>query len=378
MWASRKKVLIFGKFDALHPGHIYLINQAQKLGRVTAVLETDEAIRSLRGEAPCYQQAVRQKILLKYGIKIYLRYQQDYHAVLKDLSPDILLFGYDQDWLNGQFRRVINAGDYGVQTRTARAWHPEFCKSSKIKSVLSDPQAAFYFLDKAKGTPSFQTVSLLRRCLHIKKIGFSGTLDPLASGLMILASGRATKILDWFHFLPKTYEADILFGQHSDTYDLAGRISINERARAFGQKDLSTNLKKFLGPQEQIAPTYSAKKVAGHKLHELARQGRDLTAPRSHIEIYELEVKKFRYPQLRLFIKCSAGTYIRSLAQDLGQAMSTGALLADLRRLSIGGFSLKIALAIEKIDERRLRHHCHAPAQIIDSLNQWFYRSLRS
>lgn len=378
MWQRGQKVLIFGKFDVLHPGHIFLLAQAQKLGKVTAVLESDEAISSLRGQTPFYQQELRTKILRQYNLKTYLRYHQDYHQVLQDLSPDILLFGYDQTWLREQFQRVINNGDYGVEIRTAQSWHPELAKSAKLKSVLADPQAAFYFLDKPKNSHSFQSVSFLRRILSIKKVGFSGTLDPLASGLMILASGRATKLLDCFHFLPKVYQADIRFGQSSDTYDLAGQVMVDKQAKPFSKKDLSEKLKKFLGPQEQIAPIYSAKKVAGHKMHELARQGQ-APSPRSHkIEIYHLIIKKFKYPDLRLIVQCSAGTYIRSLAHELGQAMGTAALLADLRRLCIGEFSLKLALSTSKLNKNNLFNYSWPPDRILAALNGQFYRSFRA
>ena len=101
----------------------------------------------------------------------------------------------------------------------------------KIKNILEDPQAGFYLIDKTKKANSFQAVSVLRKILNIKKVGFAGTLDPLASGLLIMATGRATKFLDVFHNLPKTYIADVLFGQTSDTYDLEGKIEVNKNAK---------------------------------------------------------------------------------------------------------------------------------------------------
>lgn len=250
---------------------------------------------------------------------------------------------------------------------------PEFFHGLRIRSINSDPQAGFYLIDKPKGVHSFKAVSTLRRILQIKKVGFAGTLDPLASGLLILATGQATRLLDVFHYLPKIYQADVLFGQTSDTYDREGQININSQAREFSPEELENKLKNFVGPQEQIVPIYSAKKVAGRKLHELARRGKIVPAPTTKIEIYKLVIKKFNWPGLSLEIECSAGTYMRSLAHDLGQTMGTGALLSDLRRQAIGHFSVKNALPLEQASPASLAQYYLRPADIIKSLQQYFF-----
>ncbi len=241
----------------------------------------------------------------------------------------------------------------------------------KIKNILEDPQAGFYLIDKPKGSNSFQAVSTLRKVLNIKKVGFAGTLDPLASGLLIMATGQATKFLDVFHLLPKTYEAGILFGQFSDTYDLEGEVIKNNKAKNFDLKKLEINLEKFLGQQEQQAPVYSAKKIAGQKLHKLARQGKEVTAPSKKINIYKLEILDFVYPQAKIKVTASAGTYIRSLAHDLGQAIGTGALLADLRRTSIGDFDIKNALLLDDVSQHSLNKIKLDTKDTIDFLSQY-------
>lgn len=218
----------------------------------------------------------------------------------------------------------------------------------KIKNILADNTAGFYLLDKAKGDHSFFYVSLLRRLLVLKKVGFAGTLDPLASGLLILASGSATKLLDIFHEWPKKYLAAITFGKTSNTYDLEGEIEEIKNAKAFSLEDLQAALKKLTGEIDQQAPVYSAKKIAGQKLNNLARQGKKITPPSSRVIIYDYKIIDFSYPVLQVEIKVSKGTYIRSLAHDLGQLLGTGALLSDLRRLSIGDF--KVENAVTKID----------------------------
>ena len=239
----------------------------------------------------------------------------------------------------------------------------------KIKNILADSQAGFYLLDKAKGDHSFSYVSLLRRLLNIKKVGFAGTLDPLASGLLILASGSATKLLDIFHEWPKKYLAEITFGKTSSTYDLEGEIEEQSNAKAFSLEILQANLAKLTGDILQQAPIYSAKEVQGKKLNTLARQGKKITPPSSRVIIYDYKIIDFAYPKLQVEIKVSKGTYIRSLAHDLGQLLGTGALLSDLRRLSIGNFKVenatsKIDLNLETLNKAKI-----SPAEIIKLLD---------
>ena len=242
----------------------------------------------------------------------------------------------------------------------------------KIQNILDDPQAGFYLIDKPKPVNSFKAVAILRKVLNIKKVGFAGTLDPLASGLLIMATAKATKFLDVFHNLPKTYIADVLFGQTSDTYDLEGKIEINKQAKSFDLADLEKNLSKFLGEQDQQAPIYSAKKIAGQKLHRLARAGKEVVAPSKKINIYNLDILEFEYPKAKIKVTASAGTYIRSLAYDLGQVMTTGALLADLRRTNIGDFDVDKALLLDKISEDTLQKYRLDTNQVIKSLGRLF------
>ena len=235
---------------------------------------------------------------------------------------------------------------------------------------MEDQSAGIYLIDKPKGVNSFRAVSVLRKVLNTKRVGFSGTLDPLASGLLIVANGKATRLLDWFHDLPKIYQADVLFGQDSDTYDMEGKTVVNKQAKAFDKKELEETLNNFLGKQNQVAPIYSAKKVAGQKLYKLARAGKPVKAPSKEIEIHELKINKFKYPNLNLLVSASAGTYIRSLAHDLGQTMETGAVLSDLKRIAIGDFMVKNALALEEVDKASLAKNKLAVQEVIDIINE--------
>jgi tRNA pseudouridine55 synthase len=239
------------------------------------------------------------------------------------------------------------------------------------QNMFADPQAGIYLIDKSKRTHSFRAVSVLRKLLQIKKVGFAGTLDPLASGLLILASGKATRMLDWFHILPKTYQADILFGQTSATYDLEGEMKINDQATKFDQAKLEQALQKFSGEQEQVAPIFSAKKIAGQKLNKLARLGKKITPPTSRVIIHDLKILSFDYPKLKLEARVSTGTYIRSLAHDLGQFLGTGAVLSDLRRTSIGDFSVEQAVSLDDLDQAKLVQYKMPPEEIKKYLDQY-------
>lgn len=267
----------------------------------------------------------------------------------------------------------ISANNIAMSENKQKIWL-DFKASRKYQNILNDPLARIYLVDKPKKVNSFRAVSILRKLLNIKRIGFAGTLDPLASGLLILATGKATQLLDYFHYLPKVYQADILFGQTSSTYDLEVEPEVNDRAKAFSKAELLAALKKFDGKISQRAPIFSAKKVNGQKLYRLARAGKKIKAPVKEVEIYKAEIMSFKYPQAKIKVTCSAGTYIRSLANDLGEELKTGALLSDLRRTEIGKFLVKDSLILDQIDKKFLDKNFILPEKAISSLDQYFFQ----
>ena len=361
-----KKVLVFGKFDILHPGHMHILAMAKKIGQVTIVLESDQSIKSLKHYSPYNDEQTRIKNLKNLGFEIFVRNtNHDAKYLINHLQPDILCIGEDQKYLQDTFSKFDN-----LNLEIIKFVNSNIYKSSRLKTILEDKSAGIYLIDKPKGVNSFRAVSVLRKVLNTKRVGFSGTLDPLASGLLIVANGKATRLLDWFHDLPKIYQADVLFGQDSDTYDMEGKTVVNKQAKAFDKKELEETLNNFLGKQNQVAPIYSAKKVAGQKLYKLARAGKPVKAPSKEIEIHELKINKFKYPNLNLLVSASAGTYIRSLAHDLGQAMETGAMLSGLKRIAIGDFSVKNALALEEVDKTSLAKNKLAVQEVIDIINE--------
>lgn len=194
-------------------------------------------------------------------------------------------------------------------------------------------------VDKSRGSSSFKLVYLLRKKLGVKKIGHAGTLDPFATGVMVMLIGRNyTKLSDQFLTCDKEYVAEVCLGSSTDTYDCEGTVTARS-PHIPSENEVVEALSHFQGEIEQIPPMYSAKKQQGKKLYELARQG--IEVERAPVKVtVEAEVLSYRYPYLELRVKCSKGTYIRSLGHDLGQKLGCGAHLTQLRRTRSGIFTL--------------------------------------
>ena len=193
----------------------------------------------------------------------------------------------------------------------------------------------FLLIDKPKGVTSANCVYQLRKFLGIKKIGHCGTLDPLATGLLPVCIGEATKFSSFMSDLDKTYEVDISFGLETDTGDIEGKI-ISEGTNNFDEIDLRRIIESFEGPQTQIPPMYSALKSKGKPLYWWARKGVFLFRKERNITIHKIELIEFRNNIAKLKVSCTKGTYIRSFAESVGRALLTKATVVSLRRLSVG------------------------------------------
>ncbi len=214
-----------------------------------------------------------------------------------------------------------------------------------IQKISCDENSGFLLINKELGKSSFFVIKQLRQITGIKKIGFSGTLDPIASGLLIIAMSSATKFLDAFHFLDKIYRAKIEFGKISDTYDKEGiikSIMVKKNPTLIEIKKIIN--KYFIGNILQTPPIFSAKKINGKSAYELARKGESIKIKPVKIKINNIKVKKYKFPFLCLEINCSKGTYIRSIANDLGKKLKTGGMLVELQRTKIGNFDVKSAI----------------------------------
>lgn len=207
-------------------------------------------------------------------------------------------------------------------------------------------------VNKPAGLTSHDVVKRLRQASGWKKIGHFGTLDPLATGLLLLGIGRATRLFPVLSKLPKTYQATVRLGMATDTYDAEGR-ALSPPSHAFPSKgELFRLVKEFEGEKEQLPPPFSAKKYRGRPLYRLARRGQPVPLKPVKVTIYHLELLDYNPPDLTLELVCSSGTYVRSLAHELGQKAGCGAYLFRLSRLSIGPFSLKKAFSLEEVETR--------------------------
>jgi tRNA pseudouridine55 synthase len=209
--------------------------------------------------------------------------------------------------------------------------------------------------NKPRGISSHDAVARVRKCIRQKGVGHTGTLDPLAEGLLILCIGRATKVARYFANMKKTYEAEVCLGIRSETYD-AERVDLDAvplPIPSLTEGDLDRLLEGFLGKSMQKVPAYSAVQVEGKRLYRLARQGEEIEQPEREIEISEIKLVSYSVPHLRMEVTCSSGTYVRSLANDIGDRIGCGGYLASLRRTAVGEYGLQDALTLDEI----IRHH---------------------
>lgn len=204
-------------------------------------------------------------------------------------------------------------------------------------------------VDKPVGPTSHNVVSLVRRGTKIRKVGHAGTLDPRASGVLVLCLGAATRLSEYLSTSDKCYEAVIRFGSTTRTYDSDGEVT-RRSGLVPPLKDIEQALPAFLGEISQVPPPFSAIKIRGKKAYEMARQGQDVDLQPRKVTIHHLDVAAYAPPDLSIAIECSAGTYIRSLAHDLGERLGSGAHLAGLRRSRSGPFSLDDAIPLPKLE----------------------------
>ncbi len=214
-------------------------------------------------------------------------------------------------------------------------------------------QSGFLLADKPAGWTSFDVVAKLRGITGVKRIGHAGTLDPFATGLLIVAIGReATRKIDGFMKLDKTYETTIYLGATSTTDDITGDIkqcdAISVGEKKWSREEIEKTMQKFIGTFEQIPPMFSAIKQNGRRLYKMARAGKVVERKPRAITIHKIYLLKYEWPALILRIKCGSGTYIRALARDLGETLGVGGYCETLRRLQIGGYDVKDAWPIEK------------------------------
>ncbi len=211
----------------------------------------------------------------------------------------------------------------------------------------------FLLIDKPSGMTSHDVVARVRRAINIRKVGHAGTLDPLATGLLVCGVGPATKLMRFVQDLPKEYVGQIQFGVATDSLDADGEETYRQ-PMLVTPADLEAVIGKFTGTVYQVPPMVSALKVGGRRLHELARQGIEVEREARPVEIYSLQVLDVRpqeYTEAVIRVVCAKGTYVRVLADDLAKALGGRAHLKALRRLKTGALSVEHAITLERLDE---------------------------
>jgi tRNA pseudouridine55 synthase len=236
---------------------------------------------------------------------------------------------------------------------------------------VSDDPSGLLVVDKPRGITSHDVVARARKATAVRKIGHAGTLDPIATGVVVLAMGRATRLIRYIQDQQKEYVALVQFGIATDTLDADGE----ETARVpmpFERQALIDALEAFRGEIEQIPPMVSALKHQGKRLYEIARSGDEVDRPPRQVAIHELELNEFssdEFPRAELRVVCSKGTYIRSLADDIARSLGGRAHLLALRRTRVGVFDLDRALTLEAFDS--WKGHLRDPREAVATLPEW-------
>ncbi len=228
---------------------------------------------------------------------------------------------------------------------------------------------------KEKGYTSFDVVAKLRGILKQKKIGHTGTLDPDATGVLPVCLGCATKLCDMLTDTTKVYEAELLLGVSTDTQDTGGTI-LASKSVDVTEEEVKNIISSFIGKQKQIPPMYSALKVDGKKLYELAREGKTVERKARDIVIEDIEILQMSLPKVRMMITCSKGTYIRTLCNDIGERLGCGGAMANLIRRKTAGFTLEEAKTLDEIEAMMKAGEINAVIKGVDSVFAGYPKAL--
>ena len=213
-------------------------------------------------------------------------------------------------------------------------------------------KSGFILINKEEGPSSHDIIDQLRKITNIKKIGHAGTLDPFASGLLIVAIGREhTKKIEKFVKLDKKYEAELLLGVKTDSFDKCGKIIEEYKGDEIKEKNLKASIEEIKNKKTQKPPMYSAKKVGGKKLYQLARKNIEIERKDHNINIFNISLEDYEWPKATIKVHCSSGTYIRSIANDIGENLFCGAHLTSLKRTHISDYSLKNSIKTKDLNK---------------------------
>lgn len=223
-------------------------------------------------------------------------------------------------------------------------------ESQDIKNAVS----GILVVDKPVGLTSHDVVDIIRRGINIRRAGHTGTLDPRASGVLVVLVGPAVRLSEFVSAADKRYQAILRLGGSTDTYDAEGKFTKESKPDAalnITESQFNEVLQRYVGEIEQTPPAYSAVKVHGRKAYEMAREGEEVDLAPRKIQVYHLEILEWAPPEVVIDVHCSSGTYVRSLANDVGNALGCGAYLVGLRRTKSGRFTLREATPLRKLQD---------------------------
>ncbi len=229
--------------------------------------------------------------------------------------------------------------------------------SKKFFKAQPCDRSGILLLDKPEGITSYGVVDKVKRILQVKKVGHCGTLDPFATGVLVVCIGQATRISDQLLMQDKTYAYTARLGVETDTLDRTGQIVSSWAGDPPNLGEVEVILQSFMGHTTQQVPYFSAVKVGGKRLHQLARKGTPVDLPTRSIQIKRLRLLRYEWPDMDLEVTCSKGTYVRQLAADMGRKLGCGAHVKDLRRLASGAFTLEKAVSLEELVTVRDSNH---------------------
>ncbi len=219
------------------------------------------------------------------------------------------------------------------------------------RRVIQDVVSGVLVVDKPVGLTSHDVVKIIRRGTGIRRAGHTGTLDPRASGVLVVLIGPAVRLSEWVSAADKRYMATIRLGTATDTYDAEGQVTATAPWESITEEEFAAMLKEFEGEIEQVPPPYSAVRVKGRRAYDLARKGEKVELKPRKVKVYHLELLEWAPPEVVVDVHCSSGTYVRSLAHEIGQRLGCGAHLVGLRRTKSGRFTLRDAVPLRRLQE---------------------------
>ncbi|MDP8266001.1 MAG: tRNA pseudouridine(55) synthase TruB [Candidatus Aceula meridiana] len=209
-------------------------------------------------------------------------------------------------------------------------------------------------VNKPSGMTSHDVVDAVRKKFRMKRVGHAGTLDPLATGVLVVLIGKATKLFDQFSSFDKAYEATMTLGLVTSTADIKGKTIYERPCEDIAQTQVEEVMKKFVGEIEQIPPMVSAVRYKGKRLYQLARKGIEVKREPRKINIFHLNLLDFKRPNVKFYLECSKGTYVRKIAEDIGDVLGCGACISQIHRTKVGPFCIEKAISLDEVNETHL------------------------